>query len=144
MNRSDECFNNCINYLFLLKLRGLLENKITSADPKPFRLAKSMYQACMNRDSIEARGIAPLTSVIRAMGGWPVLEGDSWNKDIFSWYKMVYRFRDMGYVVGFMDFSVTTDLKNSSWRVVYLDQPSLGLAREYLMKGLQDEDVQVN
>ena len=79
------------------------------------------------------------------MGGWPVLEGDSWNKDIFSWYKMVYRFRDMGYSVDYMvDFSLTTDVKNSSWRVVDLDQPSLGLAREYLMKGPQDKDVQVN
>ena len=50
----------------------------------------------------------------------------------------------MGYSVDyFVDFSVTTDLKNSSWRILDLDQPGLGMSREYLIKGLQDEDVQV-
>ena len=42
-----------------------------------------------------------------------------------------------------VDFSVTTDLKNSSFRVLDLDQPGLGMAREYLMKGLGEPDVQV-
>ena len=42
-----------------------------------------------------------------------------------------------------IDFSVTTDLKNSSWRILDLDQPSLGMSREYLSKGFDDEDVQV-
>ena len=50
----------------------------------------------------------------------------------------------MGYSVDyFVDFSVTTDLKNSSWRVLDLDQPGLGMSREYLIKGMKDEDVQV-
>jgi hypothetical protein len=44
----------------------------------------------------------------------------------------------------FVDFSVTTDLKNSSWRILDLDQPGLGMSREYLMKGLEDADVQVS
>ena len=29
-----------------------------------------------------------------------------------------------------------------SWRILDLDQPGLGMAREYLMKGLKDPDVQ--
>ena len=56
----------------------------------------------------------------------------------------MYKFRRMGYSVDyFVDFSVTTDLKNSSWRILDLDQPGLGMSREYLIKGLEDEDVQV-
>ena len=39
------------------------------------------------------------------------------------------------------DFSVTADLKNSSWRVLDLDQPTLGIAREYLVSGLQHTEV---
>ena len=51
----------------------------------------------------------------------------------------------MGYSVDYLiDFSVTTDLKNSSWRILDLDQPGLGMSREYLSKGIQDEDVQVS
>ena len=57
---------------------------------------------------------------------------------------MVYRFREFGYSVDYLlDFSVTADLKNSSWRVLDLDQPTLGMAREYLMKGIEDDDVKV-
>ena len=126
------------------QLRTLLESKIIESDPKPFRLAKSMFQSCMNKDIIEERGVGPLINVLKAMGGWPLLEGPNWNKEGFKWYEMVYRFRDMGYSVDYLvDFSVTTNLKNSSWRVLDLDQPSLGMAREYLMKGLDDEDVKV-
>ena len=56
----------------------------------------------------------------------------------------VYRFRSAGYSVDYLvDFSVTTDLKNSSRRILDLDQPGLGMSREYLIKGLDDEDVQV-
>ncbi len=39
---------------------------------------------------------------------------------------------------------MTTDLKNSSFRILDLDQPGLGMAREYLMKGLGEPDVQVS
>ena len=56
----------------------------------------------------------------------------------------MYRFRSAGYSVDYLvDFSVTTDLKNSSRRILDLDQPGLGMSREYLIKGLDDEDVQV-
>ena len=56
----------------------------------------------------------------------------------------MYKFRKRGYSVDYLiDFSVTTDLKNSSWRILDLDQPSLGMSREYLSKGFDDEDVQV-
>ena len=62
----------------------------------------------------------------------------------FRWYDLVYKFRLLGYSVDYMvDFSVTTDLRNSSWRVLDLDQPGMGMSREYLMKGEQDPDVQV-
>ena len=62
----------------------------------------------------------------------------------FRWFDTVYKFRDVGFSVDYLlDFSVTPDLKNSSLRVLDLDQPSPGLAREYLIKGIEDEYVQV-
>ena len=42
----------------------------------------------------------------------------------------------------FFDFSIGQDLVNSSWRTIYLDQPGLGLSREYLIKGMEEERVQ--
>ena len=99
----------------------------------------------MNREKIEEQGVQPLLTVLQTMGGWPLLEGENWAEDGFRWVDMVYRFRDAGYSVDYLvDFSVSTDLKNSSWRVLDLNQPSPGLAREYLIKGLEDEDVKVD
>ena len=126
------------------QMKGMLEQRITVSDPRPYQLAKSLYQSCMDTSTIEARGVQPLLSVLRAMGGWPLLDGDSWDKKNpqFKWYELVWRFRELGYSVDYLlDFSVTADLKNSSWRVLDIDQPALGLSREYLLKGLQDVQV---
>ena len=99
----------------------------------------------MDKDTVEERGTAPLLKVLDALGGWPVLEKGKWIQDGFKWYNMVYRFREMGYSADYLvDLSVVTNIKNSSWRALSLDQPRLGLPREYLMKGLEDSDVQVS
>lgn len=126
-----------------VQVRGLLEGEIKASDPKPFQMAKSVFQSCMDKETIEAAGLEPLKLILKKMGGWPLLEGPSWNEEGYKWYEMTYKFRENGYSVDYLvDFSVTTDLKNSSWRILDLDQPGLGMAREYLMKGLEDPDVQ--
>jgi len=126
-----------------VQVRGLLEGEIKASDPKPFQMAKSVFQSCMDKETIEAAGLEPLKVILKKLGGWPLLEGPAWNEKGYKWYEMNYKFRENGYSVDYLvDFSVTTDLKNSSWRILDLDQPGLGMAREYLMKGLDDPDVQ--
>ena len=99
----------------------------------------------MDKETVEERGTAPLLRALHALGGWPVLERGEWVKDGFKWYDVVYRLRQMGYSADYLvDLSVVTNIKNSSWRALSLDQPRLGLPREYLMKGLEDPDVQVS
>ena len=125
-------------------MKGLLQGAIAPTEPKPFHLAKSMYQSCMDTEKIEEKGLTPLTDVLKRMGGWPLLEGDSWDKDKFKWFEMVYRFRDEGFSIDYLiNFSVTTDLRNSSWRTLDLDQPGLGMSREHLMRGMEDKNIQV-
>ena len=98
----------------------------------------------MNRAKIEAEGFEPLKSVLKKLGGWPLLEGSSWDEKGFKWYEVIYRLREMGFSTDYLiNFSVTTDLKNSSSRILDLDQPGLGMAHEYFMKGLEDPIVQV-
>ena len=99
----------------------------------------------MNKEVIEERGVAPLLSVLKAMGGWPVLDGPIWERDGFKWYEMVYRFRDMGYPVDYLIvFKVVLDVKKTSRRLLKLDQPALGLSRDYLMNGLEDDVLKVD
>lgn len=57
--------------------------------------------------------------VLKMLGGWPVVDGDAWDPSAFTWIESVYRFREHGYSVDyFIDFSVTTDVKNSTYRVI--------------------------
>ena len=83
-----------------------------------------------------------VTNFVQEMGGWPVLEGVDWDEESFSWIETVYTFRQHGYSTDYLiDFSIVTDSKNSSWRVIDIDQASLGMSREYLVNGLEDDDV---
>ena len=34
-------------------MRGLLEGEIKASDPKPFQMAKSVFQSCMDKETIE-------------------------------------------------------------------------------------------
>lgn len=125
----------------------ILEEESPPGEAKPFRMARDVYKSCMDVGKIEEMGLEPIKEIISDLGGWPVLLGPDqpWDDTNYIWYEQVYKFRQYGYSVDyFIDFSVTTDLKNSSWRILDLDQPGLGMSREYLIKGLQDEDVQVN
>ena len=67
----------------------------------------------------EERGLKPLQEILKEFGGWPVVIGDSWDESSFVWTEMIYKFRRVGYSIDyFVDFSVTTDLKNSTTRVI--------------------------
>lgn len=129
------------------QLRTSIEEKSTPDEPKPFRLAKNLYKACMNKSKyiqyivskcyiilsnstlcnatliisaiIEQQGLDPLLNILRNLGGWPLLEGDQWNENEFNWMESVYKFRQMGYSVDyFIDFSIGVDLKNSTKRTI--------------------------
>merc|ERR1719285_896276 len=54
-----------------LQVRGLLEGEIKPDEPKPFRMAKAVFQSCMDRVAIEAAGLEPLKEILKKMGGWP-------------------------------------------------------------------------
>ena len=50
----------------------------------------------------------------------------SWDEAGFSWIEAVYTFRQHGYSTDYLiDFSIVTDSKNSSWRVIDIDQVNL-------------------
>merc|ERR1719370_689815 len=107
-------------------------------------MVKKLYKACMNTEYIEERGTEPLKEILAKMGGWPVVDGDTWDESKFEWSQNIYTNRKLGYSIDYLfDFSVTTNIKNSTWRIIDIDQPPLGMpSRKYLLKGLNDTDVQ--
>ncbi|CRK97823.1 CLUMA_CG011199, isoform A, partial [Clunio marinus] len=125
------------------QLRTIITDPIRDEEIEPFKMVKKLYLACMNKTLIEERGLEPLLNIHESMGGWPLLKGDSWDEKAWSWQKSVRDFRKRGYSPDYiLDFSVGTDLKNSTRRIIDIDQAALGLSREYLVQGLNSSIVQ--
>ncbi|KPU80743.1 uncharacterized protein Dana_GF16094, isoform B [Drosophila ananassae] len=126
------------------KLQEQLKDIITAerpeTEPKHFRLPNLLYKACMNKTLIETLGPLPITRVAEKLGGWPLLKGDSWNADdTWTWQEQVKKFRTAGFSMDYIiDFSIGVDLQNSTKRLIDLDQSSLALSREYLVKGFNE------
>ena len=39
---------------------------------------RELYQTCMDSQTIEERSLTELEELLGRLGGWPVVEGDSW------------------------------------------------------------------
>ncbi|CAG0890073.1 unnamed protein product [Darwinula stevensoni] len=132
-----------IDYQLKKDLRHIVEKPIGSGELPAFRVVKTMYASCMNQSQINLLGLDVLKDVLDRIGGWPVVLGSEWNDLHFTWSSLMYEYRKMGFSIGyFIEFSVAGDMKNSSRNILKIDQPTLGLDRVYLMKGLDDDVVQ--
>lgn len=70
-------------------------------------------------ESIEDRGLKPINDIMDSMGGWPAVKGDNWDEKSWTWQKSILDCRKKGYSNDYLiDFSVGTDLKNSSTKIV--------------------------
>lgn len=61
----------------------------------------------MFKESIEEQGLNPLKKILKDLGGWPVLEGDEWKSEDFSWKNIIQKHRQIGQIFFyFMDFGI--------------------------------------
>lgn len=106
-------------------------------------MSKKWYSACMNESRIEERGISPMLGTLEELGGWPVLEESDEKFRSFKWYEQTRKLNVEGLSINtILSHYISADAKNTSYRVIYFDQPSLGMKREYLVKGFKDKYVQ--
>lgn len=71
-----------------------------------------------------------------------MVEGDSWNENQFDWIETTKRFRQHGFNINYLiDFQISTNIKNTTSRIIYLDQASIGLFREFLILGIEENAV---
>ncbi|KAG4071253.1 hypothetical protein HA402_003957 [Bradysia odoriphaga] len=125
------------------QITKLIKEEPEPNEAKPFRLAKDLYKACNNLSLIEELGTKPYLQIIERLGGWPVVVGADWDKDsTWSWVETIKNFSDIGYETNqIIDLVISIDLKNSTRRIVDVDQPSFGLNLEFLIKGVEDKIV---
>ena len=124
------------------RLKKLFEAKPLENEPQTYQNVKNYYQACMNSENIEEKSVAHLMDILEKVGGWPVLMGEDWKDDDFKWHQLSIRASDHGFSSDRMiSIGIGTDAKDSTKRILEIDQPSLGLERPYLIKGAEDKDV---
>ncbi|XP_034115605.1 neprilysin-2-like [Drosophila albomicans] len=125
------------------KVQEQLKNIITAeppeSTPKHFRQPNMLYKACMNTTRIESLGSMPITTIANSMGGWPLIVGNKWDEDNWTWQDQIKKFHRGGFRMDYIiAFSASVDLQNTTKRMMTLDVSNLFLSREYLVKGLNE------
>uniref|UniRef100_A0A182XVN2 Uncharacterized protein n=1 Tax=Anopheles stephensi TaxID=30069 RepID=A0A182XVN2_ANOST len=96
--------------------------------------ARHLFVSCMNYALIEQRGLEPLRTLLHSLGGWPVLEPDTWDEANFDWLNLTAALRRYNNDVLIVEW-VGPDIKNSDENIVQFDQTSLGLpTRDYYLQ----------
>ncbi|XP_069119070.1 neprilysin-like [Argopecten irradians] len=122
-------------------LKNLLEAPITESDIQVEKTIKSMYASCMNQELIAQRNISVAFPLLNELRGWPVLgskPGGNWNESEYDLTKSLvnlikYNNKPL------IEMYVYTDVKNSSARIIYIDQPGFGMpGQKYYQKGRDD------
>ncbi|KAJ8673279.1 hypothetical protein QAD02_004541, partial [Eretmocerus hayati] len=121
------------------QIRSIFEDEIQSNDLKAIKNIKNYYKICTNKTLVEEQGLEPLHNILREFGGWPVLYADKSIGSDVSWMDSVYKSRKLGYpLASFITLKIGIDPKNSTHRVLQLDQAYFVLSEKYLFRG---EDV---
>ncbi|XP_066593303.1 neprilysin-like [Prorops nasuta] len=68
------------------KIRKILEEEVKPEDILPLTLAKNWYKACMDEETMNARGLSPVVSLVTSNRGWPlIMQEDHWESVINRW-----------------------------------------------------------
>ncbi|KAG8255611.1 NEDD8 protease nep2 [Homalodisca vitripennis] len=130
-----------VNDILEDQLKAIVFEESRPDEPYPYQTMKHLFYLCLDEDKIDARGVSPAVSRLAAAGGWPVL--GNWSEFGWSFLDTEIRLRNLSIGGGSLfQISVSIDAKNTSKRVIKIDQAGLGLPREFLVKGLNDPIVQ--
>ncbi|KAH8265503.1 hypothetical protein KR038_009426 [Drosophila bunnanda] len=103
--------------------------------------AKNLYRSCVNSQLLTKRGLEPLHTLIRNLGGWPVLD-HHWNDTNFNWQDLAATLRRYNNDILIVQW-VGADIKNSEENIIQFDQTSLGLpTRDYFLQPSNNKYLQ--
>ncbi|KPM11965.1 Neprilysin 2-like protein [Sarcoptes scabiei] len=103
-----------------------------------------MYRSCMNLSAIEKLGIDSLKNALNELGGWPVVEGKTWNENQFDWINVTRKIRQNGFKPEmFVTFKVIADVMNNTRNMIFVDEATLGLRRQLITQGSNHTTVRV-
>ncbi|XP_078051173.1 neprilysin-1-like [Augochlora pura] len=68
------------------RLLDMLQANTKPDDFLGLKLSKKAYNACMDTDELERKGLDSLVATVWRIGGWPmVMEEDEWDEELYNW-----------------------------------------------------------
>ncbi|CAF2118844.1 unnamed protein product [Rotaria magnacalcarata] len=94
--------------------------------------ARLLYNACVNESAIETAGVDTILSVLEnELGGWPIVNGLSWDEKNFNLSNLLLKLREYNNNIIF-NCGTSTDDRNSSAYFIRISQSDLALEqRQY-------------
>ena len=76
--------------------------------------ARRLYDSCINETSIESLGVERILAIINdEFGGWPILQGSTWNVSSFNFSNLLLKLRQYNHNI-IVNFATAIDNQNSS------------------------------
>ncbi|KAK9875333.1 hypothetical protein WA026_007730 [Henosepilachna vigintioctopunctata] len=107
-------------------MKAIIVNPIRKKDTNANVLVKQFYQECMNETKIDSDQNHAFLKAIKDLGGWPLLEGPSWNDSSFDWIDWNVKARNLGLPIREF-FSLTRVESSENDTVLQVSGTSLNL-----------------
>ncbi|KAK9500251.1 hypothetical protein O3M35_001544 [Rhynocoris fuscipes] len=104
---------------------------------------KNLYKLCINRnDQSREDSLNYLKSLLDRLGGWPVVEGESWDEDSFDWMKLMKIFNEEGLSLDYLfTISIGNNLQNSTKKMLEIDEADTILDGRVLDENIKSSNV---
>ncbi|KAK3104371.1 hypothetical protein FSP39_000406 [Pinctada imbricata] len=117
-------------------IEKIILEEVMSDEPAAVTKAKDLYKSCINASLIEDLGTTVVTPLLEELGGWPLL--GNWTEADHTLTSLLVKLAKYNNKP-IIDLYVYTDLKNSTVRILYIDQSSFGMpGRKYYLQGRDD------
>ncbi|CAF1114537.1 unnamed protein product, partial [Adineta ricciae] len=74
--------------------------------------AHRLYNSCIDEDAIEKEGIDAILSLVnQELGGWPVLQGSTWNESKYDFDRLILKLSEYN---NYILFTVKTDVDETN------------------------------
>lgn len=126
-----------------LRLKRILESDPKSNEPDAYRNVRNIFQSCMDTRDRETNSVKDLKDKITEMGGWPVLEGETWDGDKFKWWEMTAKSIGQGFTANSLIYIfIAMDEKDTDRFILNIGESYVALSsqyREYFINGTEDK-----
>lgn len=122
LNSSNKKYTNVFSELennVTTQLKAIIEDELAVKESRVFELVNKLYRSCINVDKIKELGMDQFDSILRKIGGSPMVDGAEWNETAFNWIESIWQMRDIGLPWNLLfDVAVMPNFENSSYRSI--------------------------